>query len=140
MEIALIIVSVGLAIFMAVAGFLNVFFVGDARENQVHLRISVGLTRFIGWCQWASVVGLIGGLFWRPLAIAAAIGLLLLLIGAVLAHRRVNDPLKEMLLAIAVFVLTAFVLAGHLSQLAADQGPTLAGALLPGDRYTQSQQ
>lgn len=137
MEIAIIIVSVGLAIFMAVAGFLNVFFVGDARENQVHLRISKGLTRFIGWCQWASVVGLIGGLFWRPLAIAAAIGLLLLLIGAVLAHRRVNDPIKDMVLAIAVFVLTAFVLAGHLAKVASDAPPTLAGVTLPGDRYIQ---
>jgi hypothetical protein len=114
MEIAVIIVSIGLAIFMAVAGFLNVFFVGDAKINQVHLRISVGLTRFIGWCQWASVVGLIGGLFWRPLGIAATVGLLLLLIGAVIAHRRVGDPLKEMLLAIACFVLSAFVLVGHI--------------------------
>ncbi len=117
MQIAVIIVSIGLAIFMAVAGFLNVFFVGDARENQVHLRISVGLTRFIGWCQWASVVGLIGGLWWRPLGIAATIGLLLLLIGAVIAHRRVGDPLKEMLLAIVCFVASAFVLVGHISLL-----------------------
>ncbi|KUI26217.1 DoxX family protein [Mycobacterium sp. GA-2829] len=140
MQIAIIIVSVGLAIFMAVAGFLNVFFVGDARKNQVHLRISRGLTRFIGWCQWASVVGLIGGLFWRPLAIAAAVGLLLLLIGAVLAHRRVNDPLKEMVLAIAVFVFTAFVLAGHLSEAASDAPPTLAGVTLQADRYIPSPQ
>lgn len=114
MQIAVIVVSIGLAIFMAVAGFLNVFFVGDARENQVHLRISVGLTRFIGWCQWASVVGLIGGLWCRPLGIATTIGLLLLLIGAVLAHRRVGDPLKEMLLAIVCFVASAFVLVGHI--------------------------
>jgi DoxX-like family len=117
MEIVFIVVSIGLAIFLAVAGFLNVFFVGDARENQAHLRISVGLTRFIGWCQWAAVVGLIAGLFWRPLAIAAAIGLLFLLIGAVIAHRRVGDPLKEMLLAIGIFVLSAFVLVGHISAL-----------------------
>ena len=33
MQIAVIVVSIGLAIFMAVAGFLNVFFVGDAREK-----------------------------------------------------------------------------------------------------------
>jgi DoxX-like family len=91
MQIAVIVVSIGLAIFVAVAGFLNVFFVGDARKNQAHLRISVGLTRFIGWCQWASVVGLIGGLWWRPIGIAAAIGLLLLLIGAGAPTRRRPD-------------------------------------------------
>src|SRR5262245_9836132 len=73
-QIAVVIVSIGLAIFMAVAGFLNVFFVGDAKKNQAHLQISIGLTRFIGWCQWASVVGLIGGLWWRPIGIAATIG------------------------------------------------------------------
>jgi hypothetical protein len=117
MQIAVIVVSIGLAVFMAVAGFLNVFFVGDARENQVHLRISVALTRFIGCCQWAAVVGLIGGLFWRPLGIAAAIGLLLLLVGALLAHRRVGDPIKEMLLAIVCFIASALVLLGHISLL-----------------------
>ena len=117
MQIAVIVVSIALAIFLAVAGFLNVFFVGDARKNQAHLRISVGLTRFIGWCQWAAVVGLIAGLFCRPLAIAAATGLVLLLIGAVIAHRRVGDPIKEMVLAIVVFALSAFVLAGQISLL-----------------------
>lgn len=126
MQIAIAIVSIGLAIFMAVAGFLNVFFVGDARKNQTHLRISVGLTRFIGWCQWASVIGLIGGLFWRPLAIAAAVGLLLLLIGAVIAHRRVHDPAKEMVLPVAVLVLSAFVLVGQISLLGEDEGLTVA--------------
>ncbi|MGE2716633.1 DoxX family protein [Mycolicibacterium litorale] len=137
MQIAIAIVSIGLAIFMAVAGFLNVFFVGDARKNQAHLRISVGLTRFIGWCQWASVVGLIGGLFWRPLAIAAAIGLLLLLIGAVIAHRRVNDPMKEMILAIAVFVLSAFVLAGQISLLGEDDGLRVADQIPPTAQFPQ---
>jgi hypothetical protein len=77
----------------------------------------VALTRFIGWCQWAAVVGLIAGLFRRPIGIAATIGLLLLLIGAVLAHRRVGDPLKDMVLAIVCFVASAFVLAGHISLL-----------------------
>jgi DoxX-like protein len=114
MQIAVIVVSIGLAIFMAVAGFLNVFFVGDARKNQAHLRISVGLTRFIGCCQWAAVVGLIGGLWWRPIGIAATIGLLLLLIGAVQAHRRVGDPIKEMDKAIVCFIASAFVLSGHI--------------------------
>ena len=113
MQIAVVVVSIGLAIFMAVAGFLNVFFVGDARKNQAHLGISVARTRFIGWCQWASVVGLIGGLWWRPIGIAATVGLLLLLIGAVLAHRKVGDPVKELTKAIVCFVASAFVLVGH---------------------------
>jgi hypothetical protein len=117
MQIAVIVVSIGLAIFMAVAGFLNVFFVGDARKNATHLHLSTALTRFIGWCQWAAVVGLVGGLFWPPLGIATAIGLLLLLVGAVIYHRRVGDPLKEMVLAIVVFILSAFVLVGHISLL-----------------------
>ncbi|BBY15882.1 DoxX family protein [Mycolicibacterium litorale] len=137
MQIAIAIVSIGLAIFMAVAGFLNVFFIGDARKNQAHLRISVGLTRFIGWCQWASVVGLIGGLFWRPLAIAAAVGLLLLLIGAVIAHHRVNDPVKEMVLAIAVFIFSAFVLAGQISLLGDDDGLSVAEQSPPTAQYPQ---
>jgi uncharacterized membrane protein len=137
MQIAIAIVSIGLAIFMAVAGFLNVFFVGDARKNQAHLKISVGLTRFIGWCQWASVVGLIGGLFWRPLAIAAAVGLLLLLIGAVIAHRRVNDPAKEMILPVAIFLVSAFVLGGQISLLGEDVGLSVAEQTPPTEQSPQ---
>jgi ABC-type transport system involved in cytochrome c biogenesis permease subunit len=113
MQIAVALVSLGLAVFFAIAGIMNIFYLKQSREDATHLRISSALTRFIGWCQIAAVFGLIAGLLWRPLAIAAATGVLLLLFGAVNAHRRVGDPISKMVRALVVFVLSLFVLAGH---------------------------
>ncbi|MBV9088797.1 MAG: DoxX family protein [Mycobacteriaceae bacterium] len=114
MQIAVVLVSIGLAVFFAIAAILNIFYLKPSREDATHLGISSRLTRFIGLCQIAAVFGLLAGLFWRPLAIAAATGVLLLLVGAVIAHRRVGDPIARMMRAVVVFVLTAFVLAGHI--------------------------
>jgi uncharacterized membrane protein YphA (DoxX/SURF4 family) len=114
MQIAVVVVSSSLAVFFAVAGIMNVFYMKQSRQDATHLGISAALTRFIGWCQIAAVFGLIAGLFWRPLAIAAATGVLLLLVGAVIAHRRVGDSIAQMVRALVVFVLAGFVLAGHI--------------------------
>lgn len=118
MEIAVVVVSICLAIFLAVAGVMNVLFMKRSREDAAHIRISSALTRFIGWCLIAAVFGLIAGLFWGPLAIAAAIGVLLLMVGAVIFHRRVGDSVVQMTRALVVFALAAFVLAAHVSLLA----------------------
>ena len=40
----------------------------------------------------AAVAGLIGGLWWTPIGIAAATGVALLMSGAVVAHVKVHDP------------------------------------------------
>lgn len=118
MKIAVVVVSIGLAVFLAVAGVMNVFFMKRSREDAAHIRISSGLTRFIGWCLIAAVIGLCAGLVWGPLAIAAAIGVLLLMVGAVIFHRRVGDSVVQMTRALLVFAMAAFVLAGHISLLA----------------------
>lgn len=117
MQIAVVVVSIGLAVFLAVAGAMNVFYMKQSREDAAHIHISSALTRFIGWCLIAAVVGLIVGLFWGPLAVAAATGVLLLMVGAVIFHRRVGDSVAQMTRALVVFALAAFVLAGHISQL-----------------------
>lgn len=118
MQIAIMVVSIGLAAYLALAGIGCLFYMKQAREDAEHLRISSGLTRFIGCCLLAAVAGLIAGLFWRPLAIAAAIGLLLLMVGAVIFHRRVGDPIATTVRALLVFVLAAFILAVDVSLLA----------------------
>ncbi|GCE15956.1 DoxX family protein [Tengunoibacter tsumagoiensis] len=58
----------------------------------------------------AGALGLIIGIFWAPLGIAAAIGLVLYFVGAVVAHLRVGDykgltnPLVPLALSIATLV------------------------------------
>jgi hypothetical protein len=117
MQTAVVVVSIGLAVFLAIAGVMNIFYMERSREDAAHIRISPALTRFIGGCLIGAVFGLIVGLFWGPLAIAAAIGVLLLMVGAVIFHRRVGDSVVQMTRALVVFALAAFVLAGHISQL-----------------------
>jgi hypothetical protein len=118
MQIAVIVVTIALVIYLGVAAVLNIFYLEEARKNGQRLGLSPARSRFIGWCQLAGVVGLTGGLFWRPLAIAAATGFLVMMILAVIAHRRVGDSFALALPAIVIFVLTAFVFAGHIMLLA----------------------
>jgi uncharacterized membrane protein YiaA len=65
---------------------------GQMRDRMTHLGVSTGLTRVIGALELAGIAGLLVGLFWWPLGVAAAVGLTLLLIGAAGYHLRAKDP------------------------------------------------
>jgi DoxX-like family len=73
----------------------------------------VGATRImrpIGYFEIVSAVGLVIGMFYAPIGVASAGGLVLLFLGAVGSHLRVKDPLSQVLnpalpMAIAVLVL-----------------------------------
>lgn len=117
MGVAVVVVTIALAVYLGVAAVLNIFYLEEARKNGQRLGLSIALSRFIGWCQLAGVVGLIAGLFWRPLAIAATVGFLVMMILAVGAHRRIGDSFALTVPAIVIFVLTAFVFGGHISLL-----------------------
>ena len=116
MQITLVVVSIALSAFLGGAGVGNIFYVEQSRKDAEHLRITSRRTRFIGWCLVAGAFGLVGGLFWRPLGIAAATGVVLLMIGAITAHRRVGDSIARWARALAVLVMAAFILAGHGAQ------------------------
>lgn len=79
--------------------------------NLDRLRIPHPVRVLIGVCEVAAAVGLVIGLWFPPLALAAAVGLTALMIGAVLAHRRAEDPAKEyvpaVLCGLVALVLTA---------------------------------
>jgi hypothetical protein len=113
MHIAVVVVSIVLAAILAGGGIGDIFNMKTAREAAVRLGVPTAVLRFIGCCQIAAAFGLIAGLFWPPLAIAAATGVVLLMICAVAAHMRVDDPFAQSLQALGVLVLAALVLAGH---------------------------
>ncbi|MFF4136769.1 DoxX family protein [Streptomyces mirabilis] len=54
-------------------------------------RRSAPLVRFIGLAELGAAAGLLKGLFWQPVGIAAAVGFGLLLIGAVRFHAKAGD-------------------------------------------------
>jgi uncharacterized membrane protein YphA (DoxX/SURF4 family) len=75
------------------------------RQSAEHFGIRWPRYRLIGVAELAAAAGVLAGLWWHPLGIAAAAGMTLLLIGALITHRRAADSGKEMapvLLALAL--------------------------------------
>ncbi|SCL71956.1 DoxX-like family protein [Micromonospora citrea] len=79
------------------------------RERMDHLGVSPGLTRALGVLELAAVAGLLLGLLWAPLGIAAAVGLALQMVGAVVYHARAKDP-AAMTLTPVIFAVAAVAL------------------------------
>ena len=80
------------------------------RRAAAHLGMSVRLYRVIGALEVAGVAGLLAGLTWAPLGVAAAAGLALLMAGAAAVHLRHGDPLPRAVPA-AVLVLISLMYA-----------------------------
>ncbi|WP_327425498.1 DoxX family protein (plasmid) [Streptomyces sp. NBC_01527] len=53
--------------------------------------LSAPLVRFIGLAELAAAVGLLAGLFWWPIGVAAALGFAVVLVGAVGFHAKSGD-------------------------------------------------
>ncbi|WP_199429331.1 DoxX family protein [Qaidamihabitans albus] len=77
--------------FLGAAG-LRIAGAPSIRAADARLGVSPALDRAIGALELAAVAGLIAGFWFRPLALAASIGLVLLMIGAVTYHLRARDP------------------------------------------------
>ncbi|OMC40599.1 hypothetical protein A5740_01350 [Mycobacterium sp. GA-1841] len=114
MQVAIVVVSIALAVLFGVAGFVNILYLEKARRESEHLQISSRLSRFVGVCQLTGAIGLIAGMFWPVLGAAAAVGLMSLMVGAVAIHRRVGDSARAALPAVVVCGVAGFVVAGQL--------------------------
>lgn len=80
------------AAIFAVVGLLKVLRIRWAVGNAEHLGFSPGAFAGIGALELAGAAGLLVGLhWWRPIGIAAAAGLVALMVGAVWALRRAGD-------------------------------------------------
>jgi DoxX-like family len=76
------------------------------RKAASHLGIPWSRYRLIGAAELAAAAGILLGIRWPPLGVAAAIGMVLLLLGALLTHRRAGDPAKEAMPGLLVLLLT----------------------------------
>lgn len=74
----------------------------DMRSRADHLGFSVAGFRAIGALEVAGAVGVVTGLSWAPLGIAAAAGLVAMMVGAVVSHVRAGDRPVDAAPAIAV--------------------------------------
>ena len=65
------------------------------RKSAAHFGIPWPRYRLIGVAELAAAAGILIGLWWHPLGLAAAAGMALLLVGAIITHRKAGDSAKE---------------------------------------------
>jgi hypothetical protein len=102
-----IVMSCMLAVLVVALGLPKIFQQSTMVARFQRLGYSVRICQAIGALEVAAAVGLVAGIWWRPLGIAAAVGLVALLIGATVSHLRAGDGLKEVVPAIWVGMVAA---------------------------------
>ncbi len=81
------------------------------RQSAAHFGIPWSRYRLIGVAELAAAAGILTGLWWHPLGLAAAAGMAVLLLGAVITHGKAADSVKEMAPALLALLLTLAYLA-----------------------------
>ena len=76
------------------------------RKSAAHFGIPWPRYRLIGVAELAAAAGILTGLWWHPLGLAAAAGMAVLLVGAIITHRKAADNVKEMAPALLALLLT----------------------------------
>jgi hypothetical protein len=85
------------------------------RASAAHFGIPWSRYRLIGLAELAAAAGVLGGLYWRPLGVAAAAGAALLLVGAIYQHLRAHDGGPVLLPALVAVAIDAAYLATALA-------------------------
>lgn len=81
------------------------------RQSAAHFGIPWNRYRLIGAAELAAATGTLIGLWWHPLGVAAGAGMALLLLGAVITHRRAAHSRKETAPALLTLAITVAYLA-----------------------------
>jgi uncharacterized membrane protein YphA (DoxX/SURF4 family) len=76
------------------------------RESAAHFGILWSRYRLIGVAELAAAAGILIGLWWHPLGVAAAAGMAMLLVGAIVTHRKASDSVREAVPALVALLLT----------------------------------
>jgi hypothetical protein len=112
MDTATVIVTLLLAALFTFSASLKLLGVPKSLEIRDHLGVKPLQWRLIGALELAGVAGVLVGLLWAPLGIAAATGLALLSVGAIAFHLRASDGAADpapaaigLVLALAAAVL-----------------------------------
>ncbi|MDX1892767.1 DoxX family protein [Mycolicibacterium sp. 050158] len=109
MHIAALVLSLVLALAMLASGVMKLIRAPRIVALMAAVNVTPPQLTILGGLQVASTIGLIAGIWFPPLAIAAAIGLVLYFSGAIVAHVRAGD--RAMQGAIFFLVLAVATLA-----------------------------
>jgi hypothetical protein len=105
MDTATVIVTILLAALFSFSASIKLLGVTKSLEIRDHLGVKPLHWRLIGMCELAGVAGVLVGLLWAPIGIAAATGLALLTIGAIAYHVRKSDTVADLAPAVIGVVL-----------------------------------
>ncbi len=112
LNVVIIVVSLLLAVVFLATGLSKAAGGNVANKQATRLGIPMNAYRGIGFAEIAAAVGLVLGLWWRPVGIVAAAVLVAITVGATVVHRRIGDPPKASIpvLILGVLALLDFIL------------------------------
>jgi len=90
-----VIVTALLAALFGFAGLIKVVGLRQSLAIRDHLGVKPVQWRLIGLLELAGVAGVLVGLVWPPIGVAAAVGLALLVLGAIVFHVRASDSVAD---------------------------------------------
>jgi hypothetical protein len=111
MHTAYLVITTLVAILVAFSGVGKIR--RDPRQARVlHETVGIPLNYFplLAACELAGALGLVVGIWWPPVGVAAGIGLVLYFVGAIVSHVRVGD-IRGIGPAVFMLMLTAGALA-----------------------------
>lgn len=113
MSIVVDVLLVVLALPFLGSGVLKLVGAAAMRRSAERFGLSYSAYRLIGLLEILGAAGLVVGVGWRPAAVAAATGLVLLMVGALGYHRRARDAAGEIAppAVLGVLLLVVAVLA-----------------------------
>jgi DoxX-like family len=112
-DTATVIVTLLVAALFTFSASIKLLGISKSLAIRDHLGVSPIQWRMIGALELGGVAGVLVGLLWAPIGIAAAIGLTLLSIGAIAFHLRASDRIADMVpavIGVALAVATAVLL------------------------------
>ncbi|MFJ5221005.1 DoxX family protein [Streptomyces sp. NPDC088354] len=107
MTIFVIVLAVLLGMSFVGGGVAKLAGVAVMKADAKRFGLSYGTFRGVGALEVCGGAGLLAGLALWPLAVAAAVGLVALMVGAVVCHVRAGDPAAKTVPAAAVGALVA---------------------------------
>jgi DoxX-like family len=90
-----VIVTALLAALFGFAGLIKVVGLRQSLAIRDHLGVQPVQWRLIGLLELAGVAGVLAGLAWPLIGVAAAVGLALLVLGAIVFHVRASDSVTD---------------------------------------------
>jgi hypothetical protein len=93
--IATVVVTALLAALLGFAGVIKVVGVAQSLKIRDHLGVNPVQWLLIGALELAAAAGVLAGLAWPPIGVAAAVGSALLLLGAIGFHARASDSAAD---------------------------------------------